>query len=267
MTTSPTVPMAQKRQKKTRTKHVSSLPVLAVSKLLPNHIDLLPGTESLVCPNCETWCPITGHQGRTPKLVPHHTNRAGTPQARRCIGSNRRVLLDLTIPEWRHRLGDAIADTASRRATTVLRKPKTPPAPAASQITPVPLSAEAARKAYRGHLQRCTTCEGRTRCTDGQRLAEIYARLERQEPRRKQVRDAFARERARFDRRYAALAAEGRAAEWTKQTSRLIKKDRLAKWSGTNVEERNNQCKLRAKGSISEFRGPDLPLMKPVHIA
>src|SRR5260221_14303938 len=73
-----TVTLAQKRRTKTRTKRVSHLPPLTVSALAPNEIDLLPGTESLVCPDCRTWCPITGQQGATPKLVPHHTERAGT---------------------------------------------------------------------------------------------------------------------------------------------------------------------------------------------
>ncbi|MFD3931730.1 hypothetical protein [Streptomyces sp. NPDC058614] len=128
------MPTAKKRKTRTRTKQVSSLPAIVVSKQLPIDIDLLPGTESLVCPNCSRWCPITGHDGRNPKLVPHHTGRAGTAEPRRCIGSNRRVMLDLTIAEWRELLADAIKETSSRRPTTVLRKPKVAPTPAVSQI-------------------------------------------------------------------------------------------------------------------------------------
>ncbi|MEU9438373.1 hypothetical protein [Streptomyces sp. NPDC048252] len=126
MTITSAMPTARKRPTRTRTKQVSSLPAIVVSKLPPIDIDLLPGTESLVCPNCKTWCPITGHGGLNPKLVPHHTGRAGTAEARRCIGSNRRVKLDLTIAEWRRLLADAITDASSRQATVVLPKAFSP---------------------------------------------------------------------------------------------------------------------------------------------
>jgi hypothetical protein len=245
------MPTAKQRKTRTRTKRVSSRPPIVVSKMFPNNIDLLPGTESLVCPDCETWCPITGHDSRTPKLVPHHTGRAGAAEARRCIGSNRRVLLDLTIPEWHQLLADAIKETASRRTTNVLRKPKTPPAPAASQIKPLPLNPETARIAYRTHFKLCRTCTGRARCPEGERLAVTYGRLERQEPRRQQIREFFARERSRIDRQHAAQMSKQRAADWTKQASTAVKKSELAKRSGTAVEEASNQCKF--------FRGPGLP--------
>ncbi|MES5824883.1 hypothetical protein [Streptomyces sp. RG80] len=126
MTATSAMPTARKRPTRTRTKHVSSLPAITVSKLSPVDIDLLPGTESLVCPNCSRWCPITGHDGRNPKLVPHHTDRAGTAEPRRCLGSNRRVKLDLTIAEWRELLADAITEASSRQVTAVLPKAFSP---------------------------------------------------------------------------------------------------------------------------------------------
>ncbi|MFF3208349.1 hypothetical protein [Streptomyces sp. NPDC002962] len=126
MTITSATPTARKRPTRTRTKQVSSLPAIVVSKLPPIDIDLLPGTESLVCPDCKTWCPITGHGGRNPKLVPHHTERAGTAEPRRCIGSNRRVKCDLTITQWRGLLADAITDASSRQATVVLPKAFSP---------------------------------------------------------------------------------------------------------------------------------------------
>lgn len=185
-----TVTLAQKRRTKTRTKRVSHLPPLTVSALAPNEIDLLPGTESLVCPDCRTWCPITGQQGATPKLVPHHTERAGTAGARRCTSSNRRVVLDLTIPEWRQCLADAITDTASRRSTKVIRKPKTPPAPPVSRIGSIAkeqpkrsdlslATVERVRADAAGHRIGCTVCTGYVRCEAGReldiRLAETEA--------------------------------------------------------------------------------------------
>lgn len=263
--TTPLMPMAAKRKTRTRTKRVSHRPAIVVSKMLPNLVDLLPGTESLVCPDCETWCPITGHDSLTPKLVPHHTSRATTAEARRCGGSNRLVMLDLTIAEWRHLLADAIKETSSRRATNVLRKPKIAPAPAIMQIVPVPPGPESARTTYRSHVKACPACTGRIRCPEGRHLADIYTRLTRHEPRRQQIRAAFARERARFDRGYAAQSMKGRATEWAKQAAIEVKLSALAKRSGTATEEINNVCRIRMAGAVSEFHGPDLPL-KPLRI-
>ena len=130
MTISTQAPTAQKRKRRTRTTTVSSRPALALSTLLPIYFDLLPGTEQLACPDCNTWCFITGIQGGQPKLVPHHTQRAGTPGARRCSGSNRLVDLDVTPEQRADQLHEGIADTASRRPTTVLRKIPTPKPPA-----------------------------------------------------------------------------------------------------------------------------------------
>ncbi|MFC9067929.1 MULTISPECIES: hypothetical protein [Streptomyces] len=130
-----TAPTARKRPRRTRTKRVSLLPALQLSQLLPQHIDLRnPLRAVLVCPDCKTWCPITGIQARVQKLVPHHTGRAGVAAATRCRGSNRRIEWDMTIPEWREALEDAIQQTASRRPTQVTPKPTATPAPAVSQI-------------------------------------------------------------------------------------------------------------------------------------
>ena len=143
MTISTQAPTAQQRKRRTRTTTVSARPALAVSTLLPIDIDLLPGTEHLRCPDCTTWCPITGAQGSTPKLVPHHTAKAGTPGARRCSGSNRRVILDLTIAEWQQQWADAAQETASRRPTTVLKKVKAPQPTAVLHIAqPRPVAPE-----------------------------------------------------------------------------------------------------------------------------
>jgi hypothetical protein len=260
------MPTAKKRKTRTRTPRVSNRPAITVSKMLPNLIDLLPGTESLVCPDCETWCPITGHDGHTPKLVPHHTNPARTPGRHRCIGSNRRVQIDWTIPQWQQHLADAIKETSSRRATNVLRKPKAAVAPAVTQITPRPLTPEAARAAYRTHVKQCQArCASPARCTERTRLAETVARLTRQEPRRQQVRAILARERARFDQAYAAQAAKERAAEWAKQAEAKVLRSALAKKAGTATEELNNTCRSHPADTVSEFRGPGLSL-EPLRI-
>jgi hypothetical protein len=78
--------------------------------------------------------PITGIKAGKQKLVPHDTGVAGKDAAVRCQGSNRLVSVDVPFEVWQKRLEDGSAETASRRPTTVLRKPKVAPAPAVSQI-------------------------------------------------------------------------------------------------------------------------------------
>ncbi|MFF8234746.1 hypothetical protein [Streptomyces caelestis] len=222
MTTTPAMPKARKRRRKTRTKTVSHRPPIIASDLKPNELDLTPGKEHLVCPDCSTWVPITGMLG-TPKLVPHHTGRAKSAEPRRCTaGSNRRVTIDVEVEAWRTELIEAVPTIASRRATKVLPKPRVKPAPAASQIKPAPLSAEQVRRAFRQHQQQCLACKGEATgrdgqplpCRDGERLAVTFLRLLRQEPKRRTIREFFARERRRFDRQYAAAAPAKRTSEW-----------------------------------------------------
>ncbi|MFI6881160.1 hypothetical protein ACIBL6_47720 [Streptomyces sp. NPDC050400] len=121
------MPTAKKRPHRTRTKRVSNLPPIKLSRLLPSHIDLRdPLKAVLVCEDCGTWVPITGMQSKVQKLVPHHTGKAGAAAAIHCRSSNRRIEFDMTIPEWRQALIDAGKDASSRQATTVLSKAFSP---------------------------------------------------------------------------------------------------------------------------------------------
>lgn len=126
---------ARPRRSRTRSRTVNARPALALSTLKPHQYDLRPACASLVCPDCETWVPITGLQTKQPKLVPHDTGRAGKDTAVRCrLGSNRLVTVNVTVKKWQERLEDGHAETGHRRRTTVLRKPKVAVAPAVSQI-------------------------------------------------------------------------------------------------------------------------------------
>ncbi|MET8168849.1 hypothetical protein ABZT34_32135 [Streptomyces sp. NPDC005329] len=127
MTITSAMPKAKQRKSQTRTKRVSSLPAIKLSQLPPSHIDLRqPLKAVLVCPDCKTWCPITGMRDTVQKLVPHHKGEAGVADAVRCRGSNRRVEFDMTIPEWCQALTDAIKEASSRQATAVLPKAFSP---------------------------------------------------------------------------------------------------------------------------------------------
>nr|WP_011116905.1 hypothetical protein [Streptomyces violaceoruber]AAO50150.1 hypothetical protein [Streptomyces violaceoruber] len=126
---------ARPRRSRTRSRTVSARPALALSTLKPHQYDLRPACVSLVCPDCETWVPITGIQTRKPKLVPHDTGRTWKDAAVRCrLGSNRLVTVNVTVKKWQERLEDGHAETGHRRKTTVLRNPKVAVAPAVSQI-------------------------------------------------------------------------------------------------------------------------------------
>lgn len=126
---------ASPRRSRTRSRTVNARPALALSTLRPHQYDLRPACASLVCPDCETWVPITGLQTKKPKVVPHDTGRAGKDAAVRCrLGSNRLLLVDVTVRKWEEHLTDGNSETVHRRRTTVRRKPKVAVVPAVSQI-------------------------------------------------------------------------------------------------------------------------------------
>ncbi|MFK0016209.1 hypothetical protein [Streptomyces sp. NPDC091027] len=135
MSASPLERTARPRRSRTRSRTVNARPALALSTLKPHQYDLRPACASLVCPDCETWVPITGLGTKTTKVVPHDTGRAGTDGAVRCrLGSNRLITVNVTVRKWAERLEDGHAETGHRRKTTVRRKPKVAVAPAVSQI-------------------------------------------------------------------------------------------------------------------------------------
>ncbi|MFE3501924.1 hypothetical protein ACFXPX_04765 [Kitasatospora sp. NPDC059146] len=181
----PSTDVACKRKRRTRTKNISALAPLALSSLPNNQIELTPGAEHLVCPACKTWCPITGMGGTTPKLVPHHTDPAGTLDTRWCANTNRRITADLTVERWAAQRAEVAAEAGARRPTRVLRKVPTPAVPALSQLRPAEPTADSARAAFEQHRVRCSVCAGEVRrCRDGQRLYVEYLWRQNQEPKR-----------------------------------------------------------------------------------
>ncbi|RKE02950.1 hypothetical protein [Streptomyces sp. TLI_171] len=250
MTPSQAIPTARQRKRRTRTLNVSHRPPLAVSSLLPNNVDLLPGTEHLRCPDCTTWCPLTTDKGSQDwKQAPHHTERAGTPGARRCSGSNRRVLLDLTIAQWQERLADAAQETASRRSTTVLKKVKAPIAPAITQLDPAPATADTARRTYEMHRSRCAACTGRAHCQDGGRLANAYLRLLKAEPQHRRNRALYEELTAAAEQVRARQLPRQRRAQWAKAEPAVAAMDRARRESLADAI-----APIRAAGIPTESR-------------
>ncbi|MFC7818678.1 hypothetical protein ACFUTR_29065 [Streptomyces sp. NPDC057367] len=165
---------ARPRRSRTRSRTVNARPALALSTLKPNQYDLRPACASLVCPDCETWVPITGLQTK-PKLVPHDTGRAFEAPAVRCrLGSNRLVTVDVTLKKWQERLEDGHAETGHRRRTTVRRKPTVAVAPPVSQIaaqrqTPTADERGNGRPLWRLRKEQWSATEKRVRDADTRR--------------------------------------------------------------------------------------------------
>ncbi|MBP5926806.1 hypothetical protein F3K32_43180 [Streptomyces sp. LBUM 1483] len=178
MSTTPVMPQARKRRRKTRTRNVNPCPPIIASDLAVNELDLTLGKEHLVCPECSTWVPITGMLG-TPKLVPHHMGRAKTADPRRCTaGSNRRVVIDVDAALWADKVAEADATVVARRSGRVNRKPRAVVPTPVHRVALVPgpsarlLAAQTrARDAVNEHRTVCGVCKtGRARCPIGREL-------------------------------------------------------------------------------------------------
>lgn len=231
---------------------------LKLSTIPADHVWLAEGERrQIVCPDCEERRPL-----RRGVIWPHHTERGI-----KCDGAARRVEVDIDLEEWARQVTAADASVAGRRATKVTRKPKTPPPPPVSRMTPTAQTADAARRRYHLHRQRCATCQkaGRTGthqlCTDGARLASTYVQRLEQEPRRAALEEFAGRRQIRSERRAAAEARQRTAAMWQKQEERTTARQDLTKRSGTAVEEQNNLAR-RLPGTTSE-RGRPVPLEPP----
>ncbi|MGC5400776.1 hypothetical protein ACPXCP_34170 [Streptomyces sp. DT20] len=181
--------VSRQRQRRTRSRTISHLDPIVVSKLPAHEYDLDPACISLVCPSCRTWVPIrvADTQRATAKLVPHHTEQAGTEDPVRCPGSHRLVTINVNVATWSRRLEEGISETNGRRADRVIRKPQPMPTPAVMQIVGGLVDDKTARKLHQVHVKSCRACSAATpRCADGRRLAHLAAHTQRTAPLRRQ---------------------------------------------------------------------------------
>ncbi|GAA0454421.1 hypothetical protein [Streptomyces olivaceiscleroticus] len=156
----------RKRPTRTRTKRTNGRPPLHLSTLPVQSINLRTGEESLLCPTCDTWCPITG-QG-TPKLAPHSKN------GRRCVSSNQLLAIDISIEDWANRLAEVDQDARSRRRPRQFYKPLPAPAPAPMQMA---FSYTTLRNGIRAHRAACRPCRAGRPCDHGRLLQQRITRL------------------------------------------------------------------------------------------
>ncbi|MFB7428744.1 hypothetical protein ACFC0K_36280 [Streptomyces hydrogenans] len=208
--------VSRQRKRRTRSRTLSTLPPLVISSLQPHEYDLDPACISLICPTCRTWVPIRVAQTEraTAKLVPHHTEPAGTEDPVRCLGTYRLVVIDVTIARWSQLLEEGVAETNGRRSNRVTRKPKTAVAPAVMQIMAPLLDATVTRRAYEAHTQGCAACAPpkNTHCVDGERLAYLATHTKRHEP----ARTAILAQRDELTERFERSRWYERALGWTK---------------------------------------------------
>lgn len=203
-------------------KHNQRTPLKA-SEIRPDLLNLRSGERSVLCPDCKTWRTVEGRMITAHRAEPHSgqpRHRRDEKHVSRCPGSGQRIWFDISPEKWLARY-ERLANRrqnqamdAGARHTTRVKRMGSAVAPPVSKVIPAPLTAAAALKAYRAHCEECAACPGRAGCTDGARLAALYARLQRQEPKRLKVRAGMGELRQQAERHLTEQLPRRRKAEW-----------------------------------------------------
>ncbi|MFJ1601519.1 hypothetical protein [Streptomyces sp. NPDC088261] len=254
--------MPRIRPGRVRTKHTNRRPPLKLSTMAPEDYNVRPGeTKSIACPDCRTWRRIMGD---TVLKIREHCISDKCVEGEEhilCPGSDQLVDVDIDVRRWQARQTRLMRDAMpqdNRRTAQQFYKPIPAPAAPVSRIT-AEITVDKARQAYFEHRETCIRCVGGTyrtegdalqyvkgqHCTDGDVLARRYVLALQQEPARREARE----EQERQERRIAR-----------KRTAPAVRKAQWAKHGGEEVETANNRYAERLPGSLSEFRGPQLPL-------
>ncbi|MFI1568349.1 hypothetical protein ACH4ZX_35925 [Streptomyces sp. NPDC020490] len=246
----------RKRPGRTRTKRNNRREPLLLSSMSPEDFNVRPGeTKSIACPDCLAWRRI---MGKTDLKIREHCVSDKVPEGAKhaiCPGSNQVVVIDIDVRRWQARQDRLLRDAMpqdNRRAARQFYKPIPAPAAPVSRIE-AELTLETARQSYLAHRKGCTRCVGGQHCTDGGILARRFVRALQEEPARRASQQHYEREEQRRARNEAARWPTVRSAQW-------------AKHGGAEVETANNQCRERTAGSVSEYRGPSVPL-EPLRVS
>ncbi|MFF4732868.1 hypothetical protein ACFY3M_48115 [Streptomyces mirabilis] len=240
--------MPRKRPGRVRTKNTNRREALKLSSMFPEDFNVRPGeTKSIACPDCRTWRRIMGD--KVLKIREHCISDKVAEGEKHvtCPGSDQLVVIDIDVRRWQARQDRLLRDAMpqeNRRAAQQFYKPLPAPAAPVSRIK-AEVTLETARQSYLAHRKGCIRCVGGQHCTDGGILARRYVLALSQEPARREAHKEMERQELRTARKQTAPAA--RKAQW-------------AKHGGKAVETANNRCADRTPGSLSEFRGPQLPL-------
>ncbi|MGW1534467.1 hypothetical protein [Streptomyces aureus] len=254
--------MPRIRPGRVRTKHTNRRAALLLSKMAPEDYNVRPGeVKSIACPDCRTWRRIMGD---TVLKIREHCISDKVAEGEKhitCPGSDQLVVIDIDVQRWQAQQNRLLRDAMpqeNRRAAQQFYKPLPAPAAPVSRMN-TKITLESARQAYLAHRTRsvgrgrsaagpqgCIRCVGGRHCTDGAILARRYVLALQAEPARREAREQLERQEQRAARKQSAPAV--RKAQW-------------AKHGGTEVEKANNRCTQRTSGTVSEFRGPDLPML------
>ncbi|GAB7036040.1 hypothetical protein AB0G35_24175 [Streptomyces sp. NPDC021749] len=221
---------------------------LLLSTMAPEDFNVRPDeVKSIACPDCRTWRRIMGATDL--KIREHCISGPEGVKPSLCPGSHQAVVVDIDVRRWQARQDRLLRDAmpqANRRAARQHYKPLPAPAAPVARLK-VEVTLESTRQSYLAHRKGCTRCVGGQHCTDGGILARRYVLALQEEPARRKAREQQEREERRMARRQAERWPAVRAQQWDKR-------------GGETVERTNNQCTERAEGSISEYRGADVPL-------
>jgi hypothetical protein len=241
--------MPRKRPGRVRTKNTNRREALKLSSMAPEDYNVRPDeVKSIACPDCRTWRRIMGD--KVLKIREHCISDKVAEGEKHvtCPGSDQLVVIDIDVRRWQSEQNRLLRDAMpqeNRRAAQQFYKPLPAPAAPVHRIK-AEVTLETARQSYLAHRKGCIRCVGGQHCTDGGILARRYVLALNQEPARRAARAEQERQARRTERKQSAPAV--RKAQW-------------AKHGGEAVEKANNLCTARTSGSLSEFRGPDLPML------
>jgi hypothetical protein len=246
--------MPRKRPGRVRTKNTNRRAPLLLSTMAPEDFNVRPGeVKSIACPDCRTWRRIMGD--KVLKIREHCMSDkvAEGEKHALCPGSNQLVEVNIDVRRWQAKQDRLLRDAMpqeNRRAARQFYKPLPAPATPLARIK-AEVTLETARQSYLAHRKGCTRCVGGQHCTDGGILARRYVLALNQEPARREARAEQERQERRTVRKQTAPAV--RKAQWNQR-------------GGKTVETANNQCRPRPDGTVSEFRGPQVPT-EPLRIS
>ncbi|MGN5392454.1 hypothetical protein [Streptomyces sp. JL7001] len=252
--------MPRIRPGRVRTKNTNRREALKLSSMAPEDYNVRPGeVKSIACPDCRTWRRIMGE--KVLKIREHCISDKVAEGEKHvlCPGTDQVVVIDINVRRWQvkqDRLLREAMPQGNRRAAQQFYKPLPAPAAPVSRMN-AEITLESARQAYLAHRTRivgrgrsaarpqgCTFCVGGQHCPDGAILARRFVFALQAEPARREAREQRERQEQRAARQQSA--PEVRRAQWAKR-------------GGEPVETANNRCAERIAGSLSEFRGPQLP--------
>lgn len=206
---------------------IAARPPLVASEML-HQITVTEGEmTTVVCPDCHTWRvvrkgAVTPHgvvdrtirpRKRQPEDTGKKPCRADVGE-KRCPGSNRPVVIDISPDAWYQRLSEGLESTRGVTVPKFHVRPKPGAVPAITQLDPAPATADSARRTYLTHRARCATCVDAKHCQDGKRLGADYLRLLRREPEQRRNRALYEEVHAAGERARTRQLPNRRAAEW-----------------------------------------------------